>query len=103
MDTGRVTAWAAGLVIGLAVAASAAGADDPAREDEQTLAAAHLGTDDPALLDFFRKHTPADADRDKVRALIAALGDDSYRIREHASDELVALGATAAPLLRDAL
>jgi hypothetical protein len=103
MDTRRATAWAAGLVAGLALAAPAAGPDEAAREDERALAAVHLGTDGPALLDFFRQHTPADTDRDKVGALIAALGDDSYRVREHASAELVALGAAAAPLLRDAL
>jgi hypothetical protein len=103
MDIRRATTWAAVLVAGLALTTVAAAADDPAREDEQALAAVHLGTDGPTLLNFFRKHTPVDTDREKVRALIAALGDDSYQVREHASDELVALGAAATPLLREAV
>jgi hypothetical protein len=102
MNVRRATAWAAGFVAALALPALAA-PPDSVREDEQALAAAHLGHDGPALLDFFRKHTPVEADRDKVRALIAALGDDSYAVRERASEDLVALGAAATPLLREAV
>jgi hypothetical protein len=94
-------AWAVALAFALGLPATA-GEPDPAREDEQTLKAANLGVDGPALLDFFRKRTPVDADRNKIQALIAELGDDSYLIRDKASAELVALGAAAVPLLREA-
>ena len=95
-------AWAAALALALALPAAAA-EPDPVREDEQALKDANLGSDGPALLDFFRKRTPVEADRNKIQALITELGDDSYAVRERASSDLVALGAAAVPLLREAL
>jgi hypothetical protein len=95
-------AWAAALALATGFPAAAA-EPDTVREDEQALTAAHLGTDGPALLDFFRKRTPVEADRHKIESLITELGDDSYLVREKASADLVALGAAAVPLLREAL
>jgi hypothetical protein len=102
MEFRRAIAWGAGLAAALALPAAASG-PDPVREDEQALQAAHVGSDGPALVEFFRKHTPVEADKDKVRALVADLGDDSYHVRDRASAELVELGQTAVPLLREAL
>src|SRR5262249_30712094 len=48
------------------------------------------------------RRTLAEPDRSRITALIAALGDDSYDVREKASAELVTLGPPAAPLLRQA-
>src|SRR5439155_24686324 len=64
---------------------------------------AKLSTDGPALLDFFRKQTLKDADRDKIQALVRQLGDDSFDVREKASAGLVALGNGARPFLEKAL
>jgi hypothetical protein len=75
---------------------------DTSKEDEKTLRAANLGTDEPALLDFFRRRTLADADRKRIEALVARLGDDSYEVREKAAADLVALGPSATPLLHQA-
>jgi HEAT repeat protein len=71
-------------------------------DDERTLRDAKLGSDDAALLAFFRKQTLKDADRDKVRMLIRQLGDDSFEVREKASAGLVALGNGARPFLEKA-
>lgn len=93
--------WAVVAAAAFALPAAADG-PGPAREDEQTLDAAHVGTAGPDLVEFFRKHTPVAADRDKIRAWITGLGDDSYAVRDRASNELVALGVAARPLLREA-
>jgi HEAT repeat protein len=95
-------AWAAALALAFGPTAAAA-EPDPVREDEQALKAVNLGVDGPALLDFFRKRTPVEANRTKIQALIAELGDDSYLVRDRASADLVAMGVSAAPLLREAL
>jgi hypothetical protein len=85
---------------GLLTCAVLAAAGDDA--DERALRAANVGTDGPALLRFFQDRTAGDADRDRIAALIADLGNDSYDRRERASADLVAVGARAEPLLRDA-
>jgi len=59
-------------------------------------------TDGPALLAEFRKHTPTSAQRDKLQSVIHLLGDESFAVREQASADLVAYGALAVPVLREA-
>jgi HEAT repeat protein len=54
------------------------------------------------LLEYFRKRTLADADRDKFQAMIRRLGSDSYRVREKAVADLVAYRTAGAPLLTQA-
>jgi outer membrane protein assembly factor BamB len=101
MNPRPVIPWAIVAAAALGLPAAADG-PDPAREDEQTLAAAHVSSAGPDLVEFFRKHTPVEADRDRIRTLIRELGDDSYPVRERASAELVALGPAATPLLKEA-
>src|SRR5438105_2095194 len=74
----------------------------PTADDERTLRAAHVGTDVPSLLEFFRKRTINDLDSNRIEKLIAQLGDDSFNVRQKASAELVALGNVAVPLLSQA-
>ena len=69
-------------------------------DDEAALKEAKIGTDGPALLQFFRQRVLPEADKQRVRALIKQLGDDSFRVREKASAALVALGPGIAPMLR---
>jgi HEAT repeat protein len=71
--------------------------------DEKALQAAKVGTDGPSLLEFFRKRTLTDADRDRVLALIQKLGDDSFVVREQAQAELIKLENLAVALLRRAV
>jgi HEAT repeat protein len=72
-------------------------------EDEQTLKEAGLSTDGPALLDFFRKRTLDRAGEQRVSHLVQELGDNSFKVREGASRDLVGLGLVAVPFLRRAL
>jgi peptidyl-prolyl cis-trans isomerase B (cyclophilin B) len=86
----------------LIVTGTFAAQPDAVKADEETLKAAGLGTDDAALIEFFRGKTLADNDRDKIAALIRDLGADDFGVREKASSELVKLGGKAASLLRQA-
>jgi HEAT repeat protein len=69
--------------------------------DEKTLQDAQIKTDSACLLDFFRRHTVPEKDRDpKVMAdLIRKLGDDSFEAREAATEGLRRLGKYAVPML----
>ncbi len=75
---------------------------DEAAADEQVLRAAKVGTDGPALLEFFRQRVGSEATRARARDLVKQLGDDSFDLREKASAGLVALGRPALPALAEA-
>jgi hypothetical protein len=75
---------------------------DYAAADLQTLRAAKVGVEGPALVDYLRKHVPPAGNADKIKELIRRLGDDSFDVREKASADLVALGAAAKPALEAA-
>jgi HEAT repeat protein len=55
------------------------------------------------LVNYFRKNTLDQANRDKFLALIAQLGSDSFRTRQKAMASLVAYRSSAVPLLRQAV
>jgi HEAT repeat protein len=59
-------------------------------------------TEGPGILDEFRKRTLAEGDREKVIGLIASLNDDSFKVREKATDDLKTMGVSIVPLLRQA-
>jgi hypothetical protein len=107
---GAGTLALAAVLAGLAWAADKADVPDkprPARieqvaEDEQRLRDAKVGTDGPALLEFFRKRTITDARLFDIQGLIHRLGDDSFEVRQKASADLAALGPVALPLLKQA-
>jgi hypothetical protein len=89
------------FVLGMVVSGVHSGTDvDSLAADEQLLKAAKLGTDGPALLDFFRKRTLTDADCEQIRRLIERLGDDDFGVREKARAEVLRLGPKTSPLLR---
>jgi hypothetical protein len=92
---------AAMLFLALTLVTSARAAD-PVDGDEKLLRSHKVGTDAASLLDFFRKRTLRDTDRETLAALIRQLGDDSFAAREQATDDLVAAGPLARPLLRKA-
>jgi HEAT repeat protein len=96
---------AALVVLGLTVYPSGfvgAADPDPIAADECVLKNAGHGTEDAALLQFFRDHTLTPRARAEVTALIQDLGHISFRRRERASQNLVRLGSVAVPMLRDA-
>jgi hypothetical protein len=76
---------------------------NPTRAAEQTLQAARMAPDTPALLEFLRQHTVDEARLEKVRSLVRKLGDDSFEVRESAKKDLIAQGAVAAALLGQAV
>src|SRR5205085_7973499 len=76
---------------------------DTTKADEETLKSAGIGSDDTALIDFFKGKMLEDADREKIGVFIRELGDDSFAKREKASQELVKSGGKATSLLRQAL
>jgi HEAT repeat protein len=78
-------------------------AADLSAADRQLLKNAGLLGSDQALLDYLRKRELAPADRTHIKTLISQLGDDSFAVREKASQGLVAYGMAAQPMLREAL
>jgi HEAT repeat protein len=79
------------------------GNDAVARRLRRDLWTAWWGaTDGPALLEVLKKHTPSEADREKIQALVQQLTDPSVAVRDKALADLLALGAAAVPFLRQA-
>ena len=71
-------------------------------EDEAALKEAKVSTTTADLLEFFRKRILPETDQGRVRALIARLNDDSFSVRQKATEDLIALGPGIIPLLREA-
>src|SRR5262249_26421665 len=71
--------------------------------DQQVLKQANIEMDDAGLLEYFRKRTLRDADRENVRALVRKLGDEAFIVRNRATNDLIAMGTTARPSLHEAL
>jgi hypothetical protein len=82
--------------------ASPAGSSEEA-EATAVVAAAGLKTDGSSLLALFRKRTLTEKDRAKLEATIRLLGDDSFQVRNQASQDLATYGPVAVPYLRAAL
>lgn len=70
--------------------------------EEQTLRQAGVASDGPALVRYLEQHSLNNAALDNVQRLIRALGARSFRQREKATADLVALGPSALPFLRKA-
>lgn len=71
--------------------------------DEQVLRDSKVGTENPALLEYLRKRTTRQADAAKLKTLVRQLGDDSFDVREEATQDLVRLGSVARQPLEEAL
>jgi hypothetical protein len=109
MATVRITLLTGLLLLSLALAPGdlrpphAAAADAARAADEAFLREAGLKTDGAALLEFFRKRTPTEADQARLAAAVRRLGDNAYPVREKASNDLIGAGRSALPFLRPAL
>src|SRR5260370_31162361 len=64
----------------------------PPPTDEQILKNANLGTEAPALLDFFRKRTAPETDPGKLTELIHQLNDNAGEVRDRAAATLISFG-----------
>src|SRR5262249_44526700 len=89
----------------LTVLAASICADDAEQlaADQQVLRQAGVEIEDATLLDYFRKRTLFDADMAKVKELVRKLGDEVFIVRNRATNDLVAMGATARLALREGL
>ncbi|HMF19408.1 MAG TPA: hypothetical protein VKE98_19530, partial [Gemmataceae bacterium] len=85
------------------LAGLATGKPEDLTADQETLKIAKVGTDGPSLLKLFRDRTMTPALRMEIQALIRQLGDRVFAVRQNASVALVAKGAVALPLLREAV
>jgi HEAT repeat protein len=93
-----------GLGVGWLLAAALSPCAADSAQDEQVLREAHIATDGPELLAFFKQRTLGGlADENRLGALIKQLGDDDFAKREDATQQLVALGQRARPALLRAL
>ncbi len=93
----------------LVLAALTACLGDPTEPDpeltraEELIKEARLGTDGPALLAFLKSRTVTEETRARLALRVKELGDESYEVRERASESLIAAGRIALPRLRAAL
>jgi HEAT repeat protein len=77
--------------------------DGPAsRQDEVLLKSVGVSTDGAGLLAYFRQRGAAEVAPERIAALVERLGDSDPTVSHKASGELVAVGAPAVPLLRQA-
>jgi HEAT repeat protein len=71
--------------------------------DKHALQMASIEIEDGPLLEYFKKRTLYDDDLPKVKELVRKLGDEVFIERNRATNDLIALGPTARPMLREAL
>jgi HEAT repeat protein len=101
-----IRAWTVLLAAGLLgfVGGPARTADtDASLADEVLLKSVSLGTDGPALLEFFRQRSQVQAPKEKLAEWIKQLGDKEPAKRAKAAANLIATGPAAIPLLRQAV
>src|SRR5205814_9140787 len=67
------------------------------RPDITRLVKAMRDGDDAAILAFFRTSILTPEERERIQALVAQLGSDSFAVRSKASADLAALGPRAGP------
>ena len=75
---------------------------DLAAADERALKEAKVAVDGPALVAFLRGQVRAPVDWERLQGLIKQLANDSFEVRQKATEELVGLGTVALPFLRQA-
>src|ERR1700722_6021059 len=76
---------------------------DESAADEKLLRDAKLPTGGLALLKYFRERTHKEADPKRLALLVEQLGDPKFSVREQAYGELLTLGVTSLPVLKDAI
>jgi HEAT repeat protein len=78
-------------------------ADDSVAADEDILKKSGITPDGPGLLEFFRKRSLNDADRQRLDQLVRQLGSRSYTTRMKARKDLISIGPPALPFLEPAV
>ncbi len=67
--------------------------------DLDVLRNARIDTDAAGLVAFFKKRTLSEATEKKIADLIRLLGDETFTIREKATNDLIDIGAVTRPML----
>ncbi len=75
----------------------------PVEDAERVLKDARIEQDGASLLQFMRDRTLREEFRTQINSRIEKLGDDSFDVREQATEDLKKAGLAALPLLRKAL
>ncbi|MCI0461213.1 MAG: PQQ-binding-like beta-propeller repeat protein [Gemmataceae bacterium] len=75
---------------------------DTTATDERILRDVKEGTDGPALLEYLRKRTYPEPDPKKLQQLVLDLSSRLFKVREKAHSDLIALGPSALPVVRQA-
>jgi hypothetical protein len=91
------------LLVALSVPRAAEPPDPTIAQDEKLLREGGVTPEGPALLTFFRERTLSDAQKAQLSEQIKMLGDDEFRVREKASQDLVKAGKLALSLLGPAV
>jgi hypothetical protein len=93
-----------GLIAVIVCLVSAKAADkEELAQDEKTLRDARVATDGPGLIKYLKDRTVTEEGRAKLAATVRRLGDNSFKVREQASRDLLLAGRSALPFLRPAL
>src|SRR5437764_418258 len=69
-------------------------------QEERLLREAGIGCDGPGILAFFRSRTLSAADQERLKQAVRQLGDDTFAVREQASQDIIRAGRFSLPLLR---
>src|ERR1043166_3481373 len=80
----RAAIWTLGVLAWFFVPLAGRAAEPDRLTDEQTLRGAGLSTDGGKLLDFLRKRTDPNVNREQIRTLVTQLADSSVEKREQA-------------------
>src|SRR5262249_44447375 len=88
------------ILIAVFSACDIEGAEDTTDPDKMMLRESKIKTDTPSLVAFLNKLVDSRSDLANIERLIKDLGDDSFKVRQHASEKLIALRLEAIPALR---
>ena len=101
MRTSRIAVFGLAMLVSL----SAVHAENPEQlaADQYALRMASIEIEDGPLLEYFKNRTLFDDDLPKAKELVRKLGDEVFIERNRATNNLIAMGPTVRPLLREAL
>jgi HEAT repeat protein len=101
--TYRTLAWFFAWCWVISIASARLQADEVAEADAKLLREHGIAADGPSLLEFLRKRSLSEDQREQITRLILQLGSNVFRDREAATKELIRWGPPALPALRSAL
>jgi hypothetical protein len=100
----RTRLFPLGILLVTSLVLTGQGIGQPLRQetpDERELQKAGIDIDGPALLEYFRRRTPSDAEQKALKQRAQQLGSDAFPLRRLATDELIRAGRSSLPYLRD--